>query len=119
MAQYMDPTTGVANILQKLTIIFGTVTSFDLLMQKFYKVVQSNHKKVPSFATRLEGTLNQIRLQCPRRITDWEVQQHLKDHLFHGVCKHIRDLIHYLYSNSGITYSQLMVTAHKAESKNE
>ena len=89
MAQYMGPTTSVAHILQKLTIIFGTVASFNVLMQNLYKVMQDNHKKVPSFAIRLEGTLNQIRLQCPGRMTDLEVQQHLKDHLFHRVHKHI------------------------------
>ena len=63
------PTTSVAHILQKLTTIFGTVVSFDIQMQNFYNVAQGNHEKDPSFATRLEGTLNQIRLQCPRRIT--------------------------------------------------
>ena len=70
MARYMGPTASIAHFLQKLTVIFGKVASFDMLMQNFYKVTQSNHEKVPSFATRLEGTLNQIRLQCPRRITD-------------------------------------------------
>ena len=65
-AQYIGPTTSMAHILQKLTIIFGTVASFDVLMQNFYKVTQGNHKKVPSFTMRLEGTLNHIRLQCPR-----------------------------------------------------
>ena len=81
--------------------------------------MQGNHKKVPSFAMRFEGTLNQIRLHCPRRIMGWDVQQHLKDHLFHGVHKHIRDSIRYLYSNSGTTYSQVMITACKVESENE
>ena len=109
----------MAHILQKLTIIFGTVASFNVLMQNFYMNVQSNHEKVPSFTTRLEGTLNQIRFWCPRRVTDWEVQQHLKDCLFHGVCKHIRDSICYLYSNPRTMYSQLMVTLHIAESENE
>ena len=90
MAKQMGPTTSVAHILQKLTVIFGTVASFDVLMQNFYKVTKSSHEKVPSFATRLEGTLNQIRLKYPRRIVDQEVQQHLKDHLFHGVHKHMR-----------------------------
>ena len=99
MALYMGPTTSMAHILHKLTIIFGTVVSFDILMQNFYKVTQGNHEKVPSFATRLEGTPIQIRLQCPQRVTDLEVQHHLKDCLFHGVCKHIRDSIRYLYSN--------------------
>ena len=50
---------------------------------------------------------------------EWEVQQHLKDCLFHWVQKCIRDSICYLYSNPKTTYSQLMVAAHKAETKNE
>ena len=98
MARFMGPTTSIAQIHQKLTVIFGTVVSFDILIQNFCNVTQSNHDKVPSFAMRLKGTLNQIQLQCPGRITDQEVQQH---------------------SNPGTTYSQLMITAHKAESKNE
>ena len=119
MARYVGPTASVAHILQKLTIIFGIAASFDVLMQNFYKVTQNKHEKVPSFSTRLEGTLNQIWLQCPRRITDQEVQQDLKDHLFHGVQKHIRDSIWYLYSNPSTMYSKSMVAAHKAESENE
>ena len=35
MAQYMGPTTSVAHILQKLSVTFGTVASFDGLMQNF------------------------------------------------------------------------------------
>ena len=59
MARYMGPTAGVSNILEKLSVIFGTVASFEVLIQNFYKISQGN-EKVPSFATRLEGTLNQI-----------------------------------------------------------
>ena len=55
MAHYMGPTARVSEIC----IIFGTVASFDVLMQNFYKISQGN-EKVPSFATQLEGTLNQI-----------------------------------------------------------
>ena len=62
VARYMGPITSIAHILQKLTVILGTVVSFDILMQNFYKVTQSNHKKVPSFAMRLKGTFNQIHL---------------------------------------------------------
>ena len=99
MAWYIGPTASVSEILQNLTVIFGTVASFDVFMHNFYKVTQGNHEKVPSFATRLEGTLNQIRLKCPRRIAECEVTCHLKDLLFHGVHKHIRDSIRYLHSN--------------------
>ena len=118
MANYMGPTAGVSEILEKLLVIFGTVMSFDVLMQNFYKISQGN-EKVPSFATRLEGTLNQIRIKCPSRIADHEVPGHLKDRLFHGIKKHVRDSIRYLYSNPQTTYSKLVVTARRAESETE
>ena len=119
MAQYMGPTASISKVLQKLTVIFGTVASFNVHMQNFYKVTQGNHEKVPSFTTRLEGTLNQIGLKCPSSIVDHKVACHLKDQLFHGVWKQIRDSIRYLHSNPETTYSQLMVTARKAESEME
>ena len=95
------------------------MASFNVLMQNFYKVTQGNNKKVPSFAMRLEGTLNQIQFQCPGRMMELEAQQHLKDCLFNGVQKHICESVWYLYSIPGTSYSQLMVTTWKAESKSE
>ena len=118
MAHYMGPTAGVTKILEKLSVIFGTVASFDILMQNFYKVSQGN-EKVPSFVTQLEGTLNQMRIKCPSRIADDEVSSHLKDRLFHGVKKHVRDSVRYLYSSPQTTYSKLVVAARRAESKTE
>ena len=67
--------------------------------------------------TRLEGTLNQIRIKCPSRIADHEVSSHLKDRLFHEVKKHVRDSVRYLYSNPQTTYSELVVAARRAESE--
>ena len=108
-----------STILAKLSVIFGTVASFNIIMQNFYKVTQGNNEKVPSFAMRLEGTLNQIQLQCPGRMMAMVVQQHLKDCLFHGVCKHFCDSVWYLYTAPSTSYSQLMVGSQKAESRNE
>ena len=79
MAHYMGPTASVSEILEKLLVIFRTVASFDILMQNFYKITQGGNEKIPSFMTRLEGTLNQIRIRCPRRIADHEVPWHLKE----------------------------------------
>ena len=113
MAHYMGPTAGVSEILEKLSVIFGTVVSFDVLMQNFYKILQGGNKKVPLFMTRLEGTLNQIRIKCPGRIADHEVPWHLKEWLFHGVKKHVRDSVRYLYTNPQTTYSELVVASQK------
>ena len=48
MAWYMGPTASVAYMLQKLTVIFATVATFNILMQNFYEVTQDNHEKAPS-----------------------------------------------------------------------
>ena len=119
MAWYMGPTAGVSDILEKLSVIFRTIASFDMLMQNFYKIIQGNSEKVPSFATRLEGTLNQIRLRCPGQIADHEVPWHLKEWLFHGVRKRMRDSIRYLYGNPETTYAELVVAVQRAESEME
>ena len=79
MVWYMGPTGSVSDILKNLSVIFGTMASFDVLMQNFYKITQGNRKKLPLFAMRLEGTLNQIRLRCPGQITNCEVLWHLKE----------------------------------------
>ena len=47
MARYMGPTASIAHILQKLSVIFGMVATFDILIQDFYKVTQGNNEKVP------------------------------------------------------------------------
>ena len=119
MAHYMGPTASVSEILEKLLVIFGTVMSFDVLMQSFYKIMQGGNEIVPSFMTRLEGTLNQIRIRCPGRIANHEVPWHLKERLFHGVKKLVRDSIQYLYGNPQTTHSKLVVAARRAESKTE
>ena len=67
MACYMGPTAGVSEILEKLLVIFGMVMSFDVLMQNFYKISQVGNKKVPSFTTRLEGTLKPNQNKMPQQ----------------------------------------------------
>ena len=45
MAHYMGPTASVSEILEKLSVIFVTVASFNMLMQNFYKVMQGGNRK--------------------------------------------------------------------------
>ena len=47
MARYMDPTTSVAHILQKLTVIFSTVASFDVLIQMFIRLSRVTTRRFP------------------------------------------------------------------------
>ena len=82
-------------ILKKFTIIYGNVKSFDLLMRGFYRADQGEDETNPSFATRIERFLSQIRDRFPYQLPHQEEQRLLKDCLFHGSRKSIQDSIKY------------------------
>ena len=45
MARYMGSTASMAHIIQKLTVIFGTVVSFDVLMQIFIRLHRATMRR--------------------------------------------------------------------------
>ena len=48
-------------------------------------------------------------------INDTEDEIKLRDRLFYGVLKTLRDNSRYLYDSPAVTYTQLLVAARKAE----
>ena len=64
------------------------------------------NKKDQSYTTRMEGSLNQIRVTFPGMISNDEAEVKLRDRLFYGVLKTLRDSIRYLYNNPTVTYTQ-------------
>ena len=85
----MGPNVPLDMILKKFTIIYGNVKSFDLLMRDFYRADQGEDETIPSFATRIEGLLSQIRDRFPNQLPHQEEQRLLKDHMFHRSRKSI------------------------------
>ena len=61
----MGPNVPLNMILKKFNIIYGNVKSFDLLMRDFYRADQGEDETIPSYATRIEGLLSQIRDKFP------------------------------------------------------
>ena len=55
MSRFMGPTTSADHILHKLSVTFGTVALFDMLMQNVYKVSQGNNEKFPPFLLGRRG----------------------------------------------------------------
>ena len=80
----MVPNIPLDMILKKFTVIYGNVKSFNLLMRDFYRADQGEDETIPSFATRIEGLLSQIRDRFPNQLPHQEEQRLLKDCLFHG-----------------------------------
>ena len=113
----MGPDVPLDTILKKFTIVYGNVKSFDLLMRDFYRADQREEESIPSFATRMEGLLSQIRDKFPEKFTTSEEQKLLKDRLFHGCRKNIRDSVKYCFSDPQVDYMQFLEECRKVEDK--
>ena len=67
----------VAEILNKLELVYGTMASFDILMQNFYNLQQGKIEKVILYITWLEVALNVVQKEYLMMLSASEVQQHL------------------------------------------
>ena len=105
-------------IIEKFKWLYGSVESFDTLMQEFYRIVQGKtEKRVQTFLLHLERALKAIKQQHPYAITEEEGVKHLKDHLFHGLKPNIHNALHYMYDKPDSQYSQLVMAVRKAETE--
>ena len=100
----LGPDVPIDTIIKKFTIVYGNVKSFDLLIWDFYCADQGEEESIPSFATRAEGLLSQIQDRFPDKLAHPEEQRLLKDCLFHGCKKSIRDSVKYCFANPHVNY---------------
>ena len=105
--------TTIEEILTNLFSKHGNVSTFDSLLQGFYRLKQNKEKRVAAFAMRLEGALGDIWDKHPHWMTSQDAQGYLRDNLFHGLRKPLHYSLCHMYDNSMITYSDLMVSAQK------
>ena len=73
------------DILKKFKWLYGSVESFDTLMQEFYRIVQGKSEKAQTFVFHLERALKAIKQQHPYTMTEEYGHRHLRDLLFHGL----------------------------------
>ena len=75
----------------KSLTFYGTVTSFDVLLQEFYHLASNKNEKYQVSTTRLEESLSKIRFRFPNIIREGNVECHLRHGPFLGVVKGLRD----------------------------
>ena len=102
-------------ILKKFIIIYGNVKSFNLLMRDFYRADQGEDETIPSFATRIEGLLSQIRGQVPQPASPPGGTEAPLGPLFHGSRKNIRDSIKYCFMDASVDYMHFLEECRKSE----
>ena len=113
----LTPAATLDDIIEKFKWLYGSVESFDTLMQEFYQIVQGKMERVQTFVLHLEWVLKAIKQQHPHAMTEEESVKHLKDQLFHGLKPNICNALCYMYDTPNLQYSQLVMAARKAETK--
>ena len=111
----MGPEATLDSIIKKFTIIYGNVKSYDILMGDFYRASQGEEESVTSFATCIEGLLSNVRDKYPQQIPQAKEQQLLKDRLFYGCQKGIRDSVKYRHADTTVDYMTFLEECRKAE----
>ena len=111
----IGPDVSLDTIIKKFSIIYGNVKSYDILMGDFYCTDQGNDETVTSFATHIEGLLSNVRDKFPNQIPLAKEQKLLKDRLFHGCQKGIRDSVKYSHADSTVDYMSFLEECRKAE----
>ena len=111
----LPPRATLDDIIEKFKWLFGSVESFDTLMQEFYQIVQGKSERVQTFVLWLERTINAIKQQHTHAMTEKEGVKHLKDQLFHGLKPDIHNAVCCLYDTPNLQYSQLIMAARKAK----
>ena len=113
----LPPGATLDDIIEKFKWLYGSMDSFDTLMQEFYQIVQWKDERVHTFVPHLEQALKVIKQQHPHAMTEEEGVTHLKDCLFHGLKPNIHNVLHCMYDRSDSQNSQLVMGARKAETE--
>ena len=77
----------------------------DTLVCEFHQLSQECKERIREFAGRIEKVFKKLQRQIPERYPDKSL---LKDQLFHGMNQHLKDSLHYLYTQSSVTYANLL-----------
>ena len=93
------------DIIEKFQWLYGSVESFDTLMQEFYRIVQGKNENVQTFVLHLKRALKAIKQQHPYAMIEEEGIRHLKDHLIHGRKPNFHNVLHYMYDKPDSQYS--------------
>ena len=85
MVRILGPAPSIDAILDKLDSLYGLVSTFDVMMQGFYRESQGRSESVACYVVRLEGKLNEIQVKHWNRVSEVETAGYIRDCLFYGL----------------------------------
>ena len=113
--RHLGPLYTVDEVITVLTQEYEGVASSDVIFKNFYQLRQERNEKVQVFSIHFRDMLTQLSIRFPDRAPKADHDKILKDHFFYGIRSDIHNSIHHLYCDEMVTFSQLLVKAHRNE----
>ena len=113
--RHLGPTCTVDEIINILTLEYERIASSDVIFKDFYQLKQECNEKVQVFSIQLRDMLTHLSIRFPDRVPKEDHDKILKDRFFYGIKADLRNSIHHFYNNEAITFSELLVKAHRNE----
>ena len=113
--RHLGPSYTVDEVITVLTQEYEGVASSDVIFKDFYQLKQEKTEKVQIFSIRLRDMLTKLSLQFPDRVPKEDHDKILKDRFFYGIKSKLHNSIRHLYEDDSVTFSQLLVKAHRNE----
>ena len=99
-------------MIDELVERYCVTATHDTLVCEFHQLSQEQNEHIREFTGRIEKVFKKFQRQIPERYPDKFL---LKDRLFHGMNQHLKDSLRYLYTQSSVTYANLLQAAYAAE----
>ena len=113
--RHLGPSYTVDEVITVLTQEYEGVVSSDIIFKAFYQLKQECSEKVQVFSIQLRDMLTWLSIRFPYRVPKEDHDKIVKDHFFCGIKSDIHNSIHHLYDDETVTFSQLLVKAHRNE----
>ena len=94
MVRYLVPSSSIDVILDKIDSLHGLVSTFDVIMQGFYRESQGSGETIAHYIASLDCKLDEIHVKHLNRVSEAEAAGYIRDHLFYGLRKPIIEAIH-------------------------
>ena len=113
--RHLGPSYTVDEVITVLTQEYEGVVSSDVIFKDFYQLKQEHSEKVQVFSIQLRDMLAWLSIRFSDRVPKEDYDKILKDCFFFGIRSDICNSICHLYDDETVTFSQLLVKAHRNE----
>ena len=113
--RHLGPSYTIDEVITVLTQEYEGVASSDVIFKDFYQLKQEKTEKVQIFSIQLRDMLTKLSLQFLDRVPKEDHDKILKDRFAYGIKSELHNSIRHLYDDDSVTFSQLLVKAHRNE----